>query len=301
MTDCRTPVPAAVAVSDESFGAYYYANCCGRPYERNEEWLARFRVLADRIVQDIAPARVLDAGCALGLLVEVLRDRAVDARGIDLSSYAIDRVHEKVRPYCAHGSIAVEFDSHYDLVLCIEVAEHMPPAEAEAAIANICRHTDDVLFSSSPVDHREPTHVNVHPPEHWAELFARHDFFRDTDFDASFITPWAARYRRRLEPVHRVIRGYERRYWHLLAAVTDARAYSMDQQNRIEALEAHVTRAEAETAAAHRAHEATSATLLETQDALAQARDRIVHMERSRFWQARDAWCRLKALLSGRS
>jgi SAM-dependent methyltransferase len=290
-----------VPVGDESFGAYYYANCCGRPYERNDQWLARFRILADRIVQDIAPARVLDAGCALGLLVEVLRERGVDAWGIDLSSYAIDHVHEKVRPYCTRGSIAVEFDSHYDLILCIEVAEHMAPAEAEAAVANICRHTDDVLFSSSPVDQREPTHVNVRPPEHWAEIFARHDFFRDTDFDASFVTPWAARYRRRSDPIHRVIRGYERRYWHLLSAATDARAYSMEQQNRIEALEAHVTRAEAETAAAHRAHEATSATLLDTQDALAQARDRIVHMERSRFWQAREAWHRMKAHLSGRS
>lgn len=265
MTDSCTPGAAPPSIGDHSFGAYYYANCCGKPYCRNDEWLALFGTLADRIVQRIEPRRVMDAGCALGLLVEALRTRGVEAYGVDLSSHAIAHLHDNVRPYCRHGSIADDFDGRYDLIVCIEVAEHMPPADGEAAIANICRHSDDVLFSSSPVDHREPTHINVHPPEHWAELFARHDFFRDVDFDASFITPWAARFRRRRDPIHRVIREYERRYWQLLAAAHDARAYAVEQQDQIEALQA-------------------------AQHDLAQARDRIAHMERSRFWKARELW-----------
>lgn len=272
--------PAAEPVGDCSFGAYYYANCCGRPYGRTEEWLAVFGRLADTISRDIAPRRVLDAGCALGLLVETLRDRGVDAYGIDVSSYAIANLHESVRSYCRQGSIASELDGWYDLVVCIEVVEHMAPAEAEAAIANFCRHTDDVLFSSSPLDYREPTHVNVHPPEHWAELFARHDFFRDVDFDASFVTPWAARFRRRRDPIHRVVRGYERRYWHLQAAAHDSRDYAMAQQKQIETLQTQ---------------------LGELPHALAEAKERILHMERSLFWKARGVWVRLASLVGRRS
>jgi len=87
----------------------------------------------------------------------------------------------------------------------------MPAAEGEQAIANFAAHTDDVLFSSTPHDFTEATHDNVQPVEHWAERFALHGLFHDLDFDASFITPWAMRFRRdgSLQP-HRLVRAYER-------------------------------------------------------------------------------------------
>lgn len=227
-------------VGPSSFNAFYYANCCGKPYERNAEWLSEFGRLADRIVADMHPVRVLDAGCAIGLLVETLRDRGVDAWGIDISSFAIASADEHVRPYCREGSIAAPFDGRFDLITCIEVVEHMPPVEAERAIANICAHTDDVLFSSSPLDHREPTHINVNGPEHWAEMFARNGYIRDVDYDASFLTPWAARFRRSSAPLHRVVRDLERRAWQSSVAERDARAYAVEVQTRLAHAEAEV-------------------------------------------------------------
>ena len=309
-------------VGDSSFDAYYYAHCCGDPYTRSDALLKFFDGIADRIVSDIAPASVLDAGCAIGLLVEKLRARGVEAFGMDVSSYAIGQVDPGVRPWCQHGSIAEEFPRNYDLIVSIEVLEHMPVREAEAAIANICRHTGDVIFSSSPLDYKEPTHVNVHPPEYWAAEFARHGLFRDVDFDASYITPWAARFRRRTEPLHRIVRDYERRFWELTIERNDTRSYSMqvqqqlaEQLERIPQLERGVADAQAALAHEHSASEAARRevdrvnALLDARHAelgtmklameraqaaaasatneLAQARDRIFHMERSLFWRAR--------------
>ena len=264
------------AVGDASFDEYYYAHCCGDPYTRSEPLLRFFAGIADRVVADIAPATVLDAGCAIGLLVEALRERGVDATGVDLSSYAIGQVGERLRPYCRHGSIADEFPARYDLIVSLEVLEHMPPRDADAAIANFCRHTDDVLFSSSPFDYKEPTHINVHPPEHWAEAFARHGFYRDVDFDASHITPWAARFRRRAEPPHRIVRDYERRFWELKLESHHTREYATQLQRDLRQIhDARPALADAER------------QLGETTQALAQARDRIAHMERSLFWRLR--------------
>ena len=93
-----------------------------------------------------------------------------------------------------------------DLITCIEVVEHMPELEAQKAIANFCQHSDDILFSSTPFDYREATHFNVHPPEYWAELFARQGFLRDVDFEATFLTPWAVRFRRTQPPLPRLVR-----------------------------------------------------------------------------------------------
>ena len=249
-----------------SFGAEYYATSCGKPYCRNEEWLAFFGAIAGRIVAEIDPRRVLDAGCAMGLLVETLRQRGVDAFGIDLSAYAIASAGSDVRPYLKEASVVAELDATYDLVVSIEVLEHMPPLDAEAAIANFCRHTDDVLFSSSPLDYSEITHVNVRPPEYWAGQFARQGFVRDVDFDASFITPWAVRFRRSSEPLHRVIAGYER--WH--APLVRERA---DLRTQLAMLQEEIQR--------------TREALARVQSELAAERDTISHMERSAFWRLR--------------
>lgn len=200
------------------FDADYYAAGCGRPYVRDEVWLAFFGRIADRIVADIAPRRVMDVGCAMGFLVEALRARGVDARGIDVSDYAIGQAHPDVAPYLAVASAAEPLPERYDLVTCIEVLEHMPGDLADRAIDVLAAAADDILFSSSPTDHAEPTHVNVQPPEAWAAAFARRGFFRDADFDATFLTPWAARYRKVDGPLVGVVAAYERRLWQLADA-----------------------------------------------------------------------------------
>jgi SAM-dependent methyltransferase len=305
-------------VGEASFDAYYYEHCCGRPYERNAEWLAFFGGIADRLVADLRPRTVLDAGCALGLLVETLRDRGVEAFGIDISGYAIAHVDDRVRPYCRQASLTDGINDRFDLVVCIEVVEHMPPREAEAAIVQICHHTDDIVFSSSPLDYKEPTHVNVHGPAYWAQQFARQGFYRDVDYDASFITPWAVRFRKGHEPVHRIVADYERRYAELSLERNEVRSFSAEVQEKLAhalrqldderatlvnthaALEEartafrdvdvalHEERRRRETAQADLA--STNGAMLATQRELTEARDRIDHMERSLFWKARRPW-----------
>jgi len=215
------------------YDAYYFATGCGRPYRRDEEWLRFFGSVADRIMRDVRPSSVLDVGCAMGFLVEALRQRGVEAFGVDISEYAIQNVHPDIQPYCWLGSVTDTFPQRYDLIVCVEVLEHLLPREAEQAVENLCRHSDDVLFSSTPLDYKEATHVNVQPPEYWAELFARHSFFRDVDFDASFITPWTVRFRKTREPVARVVAAYERRFWRLWQENQARRELNIEQRNEL--------------------------------------------------------------------
>ncbi len=73
------------------FDAYYYAHDCGRPYQRDEGWLTFFDQIAKRIIEQFEPKTVLDAGCAWGFLVEAFRNRRVEAFGVDISDYAIQK------------------------------------------------------------------------------------------------------------------------------------------------------------------------------------------------------------------
>ncbi len=130
----------------------------------------------------IGPRTVLDAGCAIGLLVEGLRANGMDARGFDISAYAISQAPAALAPYLSVRSITDEIEGHYDLITCLEVVEHLPPRLADEGIANICRHADAVLFSSSPEDFDELTHINVRPMEQWARRFAEQGFYRDLSY-----------------------------------------------------------------------------------------------------------------------
>jgi SAM-dependent methyltransferase len=230
------------------FDAYYFQHGCGQPYHRTPAWLSAFAGLADRIVRDLQPRTALDAGCAMGFLVEALRDRGVQAYGVDVSKYALQQVRDDIRPYCWSGSIAEPLPQRYDLITCIEVLEHMSQAESERAIANLCQATDDILFSSTPFDYQEATHFNVQPPEYWAYHFALQGFVRDVDFDASFITQWAVRFRRTIEPWPRIVQDFERRFWLLWKENGDLRSLMMEMRDQLAAGEQRTKALQAEVA-----------------------------------------------------
>jgi SAM-dependent methyltransferase len=286
-----------------TFDAFYYAHCCGRPYARDDEWLRFFGGIAERIAADIGgfaraaagnASRVLDAGCAMGLLVEALVARGIDAHGVDISDYAIAQAAPAVAARCRVGSLASPdaMDGRYDLIVCIEVLEHMPPDEARAALANICAHTDDVLFSSSATDFGETTHVNVQPPEAWAEAFAREGFLRDLDYDASYITPWAVRFRRRSEPLPRIVREYERTAARLMIERNELRqqVLQFDRHVHTEAADAPKLRAELAR---------VNGQLLAAEQRVAALDDTVRHMESSFFWRLRRVWTSIRGLFEG--
>jgi glycosyltransferase involved in cell wall biosynthesis/SAM-dependent methyltransferase len=184
-------------VSGELYDEAYFATHCGSVYTRGTgRWEAFFGHVADEIVRRLKPRRVLDAGCAIGFLLEALRDRGVAVEGFDISEYAIMQVPDELREFVWVASVTDELASDYDLIVCIEVLEHVTEEQARTAIANFARHTDRILFSSTPDDRDEPTHINVQPADYWAELFAEHGFFREISVDADFVSVQAVLFRR---------------------------------------------------------------------------------------------------------
>lgn len=236
MPDQRTSDPRQEGAGVE-FGPLYFQRQCGVPYRRDDHWLEFFGRIADGIARELEPSSVLDAGCAMGLLVEALRKREVDAWGIDISEYAISQVHESVRDHCRVASITEPLPRRYDLIVCIEVLEHLPPAETDAAIANLCANTDRLLLSSTPTDYGEASHLNVRPQEAWSALLAREGFLRDLDADVSFVTPWAALYVRTEEPLVETVRRYDRSWWRLQTEVGELRRSLLAVQEQLAKIE----------------------------------------------------------------
>jgi SAM-dependent methyltransferase len=224
----------------KEYGPSYYANYWGGggPYERNERWMKFFDGVAEGIVRDFHPSTVLDAGCALGLLVESFQKLGVGASGVDVSEYAISEAHESVADRCRVGSLTEPLGGHYDLITCIEVLEHIPPEETDTAIANLCAATDTLVFSSTPADYGEPTHLNVLPPEAWAAKLAQQGFLRDVERDLSYLSPWATVFVRREQPLAETVRAYDRSWWRIRREVNEVRSSLQRSQQQLTEVEA---------------------------------------------------------------
>ena len=187
----------------------YYKSHCGNNYERNNGWEEIFARHAGFIRKELNPQNVLDVGCAIGYLVEALRDQGTDADGIDISEYAISQVREDMKPYCKVQSVTSPINKKYDLITCIEVFEHLEAEDIPVAIENICNSANRILFSSTPFDYEEETHISVHNPEFWVEQFAYNGFFHDVKYDASYISVQAMLFRRADKNEIDLIRDYE--------------------------------------------------------------------------------------------
>lgn len=243
MSDAELPSPASAedaepapssAGAGQLYGHWYYGSYA-MPYEE-ENWRQFFSGVADAIVAQLAPKTVLDAGCAKGFLVAALRERGVDASGFDLSEVAVAETPEAVRDHVRVGSLTEPIEGRYDLITCIEVIEHLDPADAATAVANLAAATDRVLLSSTPGDRDEPTHVNIQPPERWSQLFAAHGMFRDFRHDPAYLSPWATLYRRSEPSLVDVVLEYDRAWYALRADTLDQRRALLDMQAKLERL-----------------------------------------------------------------
>lgn len=73
-------------------------------------------------------SRVLEVGCADGFLTEHLLDRGFDALGVERDVSVAERAVDRIgRPAVLQGDFQeMEFDAPFDLILMLDVLEHVP-------------------------------------------------------------------------------------------------------------------------------------------------------------------------------
>jgi SAM-dependent methyltransferase len=140
------------------------------------------RVSAELILGEVfrhfAPTSVLDVGCGVGTWLETAQRLGVpDVMGIEgnwldrsLTSIPAEKIvnFDLERPF--------DIGRRFDLVICLEVAEHLHAAAAELFIDSLARHADVVLFSAAIPFQGGHHHVNEQFLDYWAALFERHDY-----------------------------------------------------------------------------------------------------------------------------
>lgn len=126
----------------------------------------------------INPKSVVDIGCGLGTWLSAFSDQGVkDILGIDggwVNQEHLVIPKENFLVFDLRKPLYL--DGQFDLVISLEVAEHLPSEMAETIVNTLTNMGPVILFSAAIPLQGGTNHLNEQWPEYWAEIFLRNDY-----------------------------------------------------------------------------------------------------------------------------
>lgn len=126
----------------------------------------------------IHPRSAVDVGCGTGIWVMTLRDLGVvDVLGVDG-----EHVPKGARNLPEHAFVSrnlarpFRLNRVFDLVICVEVAEHLRPERATGFVSDLVSLAPAILFSAAAPGQGGTHHVNEQWPDYWLRLFTAHGY-----------------------------------------------------------------------------------------------------------------------------
>lgn len=141
--------------------------------ERREAVLEATRVIVPRLLAIYQPESVIDVGCGDGAWLSAFIERGItDVLGIDGAHIDPAALTIPVDRFSPHDlGLPLQLDRTFDLAICLEVAEHLPPEQADRLIDTLCRLAPVVLFSAAIPGQWGTNHINCQWPWYWHARF----------------------------------------------------------------------------------------------------------------------------------
>ena len=151
---------------------------------RRELVLASARFVVPVLKRLLRPRSVLDLGCGEGEWLEVFDLPCMV--GVDIAAQDDFFQHDLTEP--------LDLGVTFDVVLCLEVGEHLPEEAADVLVSSCARHSDDVVFSAAVPGQEGKGHINLQSHEYWAEKFERRGFVQYDEIrpriQSRQVSPW---------------------------------------------------------------------------------------------------------------
>jgi SAM-dependent methyltransferase len=166
-------------------------------HAQNRHSLKGAEIALPYLLEGDAPCSMLDVGCGIGTWLKAARNMGiVDIFGVDgveipreqlLFSNELFRRQDLTEPWT--------LGRRFDVVLCLEVAEHLNKNIAPILVQSLIKHTETIIFSAASPGQMGQHHVNGQWPDYWQQQFNNcgfvcSDHIRWKIWNQKEIEPW---------------------------------------------------------------------------------------------------------------
>ncbi|MEH2095694.1 class I SAM-dependent methyltransferase [Nostoc sp.] len=126
------------------------------------------------VMKLIKPKSVVDVGCGLGTWLVVCQENgAKEILGIDGNFVDENKLNIPQEYFIKHDLVTpLKLERQFDLVISLEVAEHLPIEKAESFVDTLTNLGTAILFSAAVPSQPGTKHINCQWPSYWAKIFS---------------------------------------------------------------------------------------------------------------------------------
>jgi SAM-dependent methyltransferase len=132
------------------------------------------------LINLLQPTSVIDVGCGIGTWLSVFQDFGVeDILGIDGEYVDRNLLHSHIdeSKFIAHKlTQPFKINRKFDLVISLEVAEHLPEESADIFVNTLVSLGDYIVFSAAIPNQGGEDHINEQWPTYWSIKFKQYGF-----------------------------------------------------------------------------------------------------------------------------
>jgi len=116
---------------------------------------------------------ILDLGAGDGHFAHVLGGQKAEVHIVELSEAVLPHIPQGVHCLIYDLREPLDMGRTFDLVVCIEVAEHLPESAADTLCDTIVGHMGRyLLFTAAPPGQRGNGHINCQLSQYWMRKFS---------------------------------------------------------------------------------------------------------------------------------
>lgn len=152
-------------------------------YQRDsvaEQALAAYNSIAEVLYRTFHPKTAIDVGSGGGALVRGLRERGVDAVGLEGAVHAVELLPSRIYLHDLRSPLPETFDKTMnELTTSFDVAEHIEPEYADTfvdVLVSVTAPWGTIVLGPAPEGQDGLGHVNCQHPTYWIEKLEARGF-----------------------------------------------------------------------------------------------------------------------------
>jgi len=159
------------SVSNKPYDSKFYKN-------RSELTFSSAEVIVPWLLRTVKPKSVIDIGCGNGCWLAVFQKHGLqDFLGVDGNWVPSDQLEIPASHFEMSDLLhAYKSNRAFNLVMSLEVAEHLPPRSAPEFIKSLTALGPVVLFGAAIPLQGGVGHINEQWPAYWIELFEKQNY-----------------------------------------------------------------------------------------------------------------------------